>query len=108
MKASKKKRSLKKTVGRKLEVWKEILPSIGKAELYRLICRLKRHAKIFSCKMEKDGKIALILGYPSSRHRVNTRVLISSWVGKRSYTSRKLANYKVHGELKRFSVKYSF
>ena len=105
--ASTRKKSLKKKVKRKLEIWKEMLPSIGKAELYRLICRLKRHAKIFSCRMEKNGKIALILGYPSTRHRVNTRVLISSWVGKRSFESYRLTGYKAKSELKKFSVKYA-
>lgn len=102
-----KKKNLSRKVKQKLEVWKEILPSIGKAELYRLICRLKRHARIFSCRIERDGKVALILGYTSTRKRVNSRVLISSWVGKRSYMSYKLPNYKAKGELKRFTVKYS-
>jgi hypothetical protein len=106
--AAHKKKTLRRKVKQKLEVWKEILPSIGKAELYRLVCRLKRHARIFSCKIEQDGKISLILGYTSTRKRVNTRVLISSWIGKRSYNSYKLSNYRVKGELKRFTVKYSF
>ena len=99
------KKTLKRRLKRKLEVWKEILPSIGRAELYRLICRLKRHARIFSCRVERDGKVALILGYTSARKRVNSRVLISSWIGKRSYNSYRLPNYRGRGELKRFTVK---
>jgi len=106
--AASKRKALKRKVKQKLEVWKEVLPSIGKAELYRLVCRLKRHARIFSCRVERDGKVSLILGYTSTRKRVNTRVLISSWIGKRSYNSYKLSNYKVKGELKRFTVKYPF
>ena len=102
------KKTLKRGFKRKLEVWKEILPSIGRAELYRLICRLKRHARIFSCRIERDGKVALILGYASARKRVNSRVLISSWIGKRSYNSYRLPNYRVRGELKRFTVKQAF
>jgi hypothetical protein len=102
------KKTLRRKVKQKLEVWKEILPSIGRAELYRLVCRLKRHARIFSCKIEQDGKISLILGYTSIRKRVNTRVLISSWIGKKSYNSYKLSNYRMKGELKRFTVEHSF
>ena len=106
--AAPKKKSLKKRVKSRLEVWREILPSIGRADLYRLICRLKRHAKIFSCKMEGDGKISLVVGYPSTRKRVNARVLISSWVGKRSYESQRLSNYRYRKELRRFIVKPAF
>ena len=98
------KKALSSRVKNKIEVWKEILPSIGVGDLYRLICRLKRHAKIFACRRE-NGKISLIVGYPSVRHRVNSRVIISSWVGKRSYESHRLKNFHGGRELKRFSLK---
>ncbi|WP_309492771.1 hypothetical protein [Candidatus Hecatella orcuttiae] len=85
--------SLRRKVREKLEVWKEVFPSIGLAELYRLTCRLKRHAKIFSCRHE-NGKVTLILGYRTVRDRVSTRVLLSSWVGKRTYQSIRLPRFK--------------
>jgi len=78
-------------LGRKLEVWKELLPSIGLSDLYRLICRIKRHAKVISCRFE-HGNVALVLGYNSMRDRISTRVLLSSWVGKRSYHSTRLSS----------------
>ncbi len=77
---------------RRLEVWKELLPSIAISDLYRLISRIKRHAKVISCSSE-HGQIALILGYNSLRDRISTRVLLSSWVGKRSYRSIQLSRY---------------
>ena len=77
---------------RRLEVWKELLPSIGVSDLYRLICRIKRHAKVISCNSE-HGRIALVLRYSSLRDRISTRVLLSSWVGKRSYRSIQLSGY---------------
>jgi len=79
-------------IRRGLEVWKELLPSIGVADLYRLISRIKRHAKVISCSPE-HGNIALVLGYNSLRDRISTRVLLSSWVGKRSYRSIQLSGY---------------
>jgi hypothetical protein len=79
---------------KKLQIWKELLPPIGMAELHRLLCRLKRHAKVISWRNERD-KIAVILGYNTMRDRINTRVLLSSWIGKRSYRSIELTHRKL-------------
>jgi len=80
----------KSSLKSKIEIWKEILPTIGKAELYRLLSRLKRHAKVLSCKAE-NGKIALTVSYYSFRDRINGRVILSSWIGKRNYYSVRLS-----------------
>jgi len=70
-----------------------MVPSIGMSELYRLLGRLKRHAKVLSYDSE-DGKIALVVGYASMRDRISTRVLLSSWVGKRTYRSVRMPQYR--------------
>ncbi|RLG92687.1 MAG: hypothetical protein DRO36_00590 [Candidatus Hecatellales archaeon] len=78
-----------KRIREKIEVWKEIIPTIGKSEFYRLLGRLKHHAKILSYKPE-NGRIALIVSYPSFRERINGRVVLSSWIGKKNYQSVRL------------------
>ncbi len=84
---------IKGQIRKRLEVWKEVLPSINMSELHRLICRLKRHATVLAYKYEL-GKVVLILGYNSLRQRISTRVLLSSWVGKRRCQSIRLRSFK--------------
>jgi hypothetical protein len=89
-----------KRIKQKIEIWKEILPTIGKSEFYRLLGRLKHHARILSYRPE-NGKIALIVSYPSFRERINGRVVLSSWIGRGNYQSIKLTKSSLTREVKR-------
>jgi len=84
------KQKLKKKLKSKLEVWREILPPIRRIDLYRLKCRLKHYATIFSSRRE-NGHVVLLVGYDSYRSRVKSRVILSNWVGRKNYHSIKVS-----------------